>query len=358
MTTEPSEPPVLAARKGRVLDVLINRPKALNALSLPMIDLMTPPLLQAAKDPEVACVLLRGAGGRAFCAGGDVRGIALALKTPGQTISHDFFHHEYRLNHLIHSYPKPFISLIEGVSMGGGVGLSVHGALRVVGDNLAFAMPETAIGLFPDVGGTWFLSRCPGSIGMYLALTGARLGAADARYAGYATHVVAASRMDEVHQALINAAPETVEAAQAVVERFCFDPGAPPLEGHRAAIDRCFSANSYREVLHRLAGEETDWARGVLADLAKKSPTSLLVTFEQLRNGRGLDIKSCLIREFRMSQHCMAASDFAEGIRAVLIDKDHHPVWRPDRIDDISHATVMGYFAPLDAPDLTFDDLT
>lgn len=358
MTTEPTEPHVLASRKGRVLDILINRPKALNALSLPMIDLMTPPLQAAASDPSVACVILRGAGGKAFCAGGDVRGIALALKTPGQTLSRDFFHHEYRLNYLIHSYPKPFIALVEGVSMGGGVGLSVHGGLRVVADNLAFAMPETAIGLFPDVGGTWFLSRCPGSVGMYLALTGARLGAADARYVGYGTDVVPAARMDELHEALIAAGPSTVDEARNIVARFGADLGAAPLECHRAAIDRCFSANSYREVLQRLAGEETDWARGVLADLAKKSPTSLLVTFEQLRGGRGLDIKSCLIREFRMSQHCMVAPDFAEGIRAVLIDKDHHPVWRPDRIDDISHATVMGFFAPLDAADLDFDDLT
>jgi enoyl-CoA hydratase len=358
VTTEPNEPLVLVAKKGRALDLLINRPKSLNALSLPMIDLMTAPLLAAAADPATACVLLRGAGGRAFCAGGDVRNIAQTLKIPGQTLSYDFFFHEYRLNHLIHSYPKPFIALIEGVCMGGGVGLSAHGALRVAADNLAFAMPETAIGLFPDVGGTWFLPRYPGTIGMYLALTGARLGAADALYVGFATHVVAAARMDEVHQALIDAAPETVEAAKAVVEPFRIDPGAPPLEAHRAAIDRCFSADSYREVVQRLAGEDTDWARSILADLAKKSPTSLLVTFEQLRNGRGLDVKSCLIREFRMSQHCMAASDFAEGIRAVLIDKDHHPIWRPARIEDISHATVMGYFAPHGAPDLNFDDLT
>ncbi len=358
MTSEPTEPHVLSVRKGRVLDILINRPKALNALSLSMIDLMTPPLAAASQDDEVACVVLRGAGGRAFCAGGDVRGIALALKTPGETLSHDFFFREYRLNYLIHSYPKPFIALIEGVSMGGGVGLSVHGALRVAADNLAFAMPETAIGLFPDVGGTWFLPRCPGSLGMYLALTGARLGAADALYVGYATDVVPAGRMDELHEALIAAAPETPAAAESVVAPFRSDPGQPPLAAHRAAIDRCFSADSYREVLHRLGGEDSEWARGVLADLAKKSPTSLLMTFEQLRGGRALDIKSCLIREFRMSQHCMQAPDFAEGIRAVLIDKDHHPVWRPDRLEDITHATVMGFFAPLVGPDLSFDDLT
>ncbi len=358
MTTEISELPVLATTKGRVLDVLINRPKALNALSLPMIDLMTPPLAEAAGNPDIACVVLRGAGGRAFCAGGDVRGIALALKTPDQTISHDFFYHEYQLNHLIHSYPKPFISLIEGVSMGGGVGLSIHGALRVAADTLAFAMPETAIGLFPDVGGTWFLPRCPGSIGLYLALTGARLGAADALYVGYATDIVPAGKMDALHTALIEIAPETAEAARAVIAPFTIDPGPPPLAEHREAIDRCFSAPSYRDVLHRLSGEDSDWARHVLADLAKKSPMSLLVTFEQLRSGRGLDIKSCLIREFRMSQHCMKHPDFAEGIRAVLIDKDHHPVWQPSRIDDISHATVMGFFAPLTVPDLTFDDLS
>jgi enoyl-CoA hydratase len=351
-----AEPDVVIERRGVVLDVRLNRPRALNALSLPMIRVIHPALAAAERDPGVACVVLRGAGGRAFCAGGDVRGLALTLKQPGQTLSYDFFHEEYRLNHLIHRFAKPILPLVEGVSMGGGVGLSVHAPLRICAEDLAFAMPETAIGLFPDVGGTWFLNRFTGQSGMYLALTGHKIGAADALHVGYATHVVAARRMDELHAALVAAAPATVDAARAVVEPFVIGAGASDLANRQDAIDRVFAAPTYVEVLQRLAGEDAPWAAAALADLAKRSPTSLRITFEQLRAGRMLDIKSCLIREFRMAQACMAGHDFAEGIRAVLIDKDHAPKWKPARLEDVDQALVAAHFRPLGDRDLTFED--
>jgi len=345
-----------AGRDGAVLHVTLNRPRALNALTLGMIRRIDPALAAASHDPSVACVVITGAGDRAFCAGGDVRAIAESLRDPAATLSQDFFREEYVLNRRIHRYPKPHIALIDGVSMGGGFGVSVHGSHRIGTEKLVFAMPETTIGLFPDVGGTWFLTRCPGEIGTYLALTGRRVGLADARYCGYATHAVPRARLAELTAALFAAAPRDAHQVAAVLAPFATEPEAAPLAAQRTLIDRCFGFDEIEAIMAALAREGGAWGAEILAELAQKSPSSLKITLRQLRGGRGLEIEDVLIREFRMTQHFMRAYDFAEGVRALLIDKDQTPRWRPPTLDAVDAASVEGYFAPLGARDLTFHD--
>ena len=345
-----------AGRDGSVLHIELNRPRALNALTLPMIRKIDPVLAAAQADPDVACVVITGAGDRAFCAGGDVRAIAESLPDKASTLSQDFFREEYVLNRRIHRYPKPYVALIDGVSMGGGFGVSVHGRFRVCTEKLTFAMPETTIGLFPDVGGTWFLTRCPGEVGTYLALTGRRVKLADALYCGYATHAVPSGDVATLRQALFEQAPRDRAGVDAVIARFAAAPEPPPLAEHRRTIDRCFAFDTVEQIVRALAQDGGDWGAEIVRELGQKSPTSLKVTLRQLRGGRGLEIEDVLIREYRMTQRFMAAHDFAEGVRALLIDKDQKPRWRPSGLAEIDAATVEAYFAPLGADDLRFDE--
>lgn len=346
-------PPVLVAREGGALVLTLNRPKALNALTLDMIEIIRPALLAAANDTAIRLVIIEGAGERAFCAGGDVKAVALALDDPSSTLPADFFREEYRLNQLIHRFPKPFVALIQGVSMGGGVGLSVHGSHRVVTETLTFAMPETGIGLFPDVGATWFLSRRPGALGTFLALTGARLGAGDAHAVGYATHVVPSTRLAQLREQLIDAAPTTSAEIDHVLAPYAID-AAAPLAGHRALIDAAFSAGSVEAIRDHLLASGDEWAGEQARILATKSPLSLKITHEALARARSLAIEACFTMEYRLSQACMAAPDFREGIRALLIDKDQNPRWRPDRLEAVDRATIEACFAPLGPHDLVF----
>ncbi|MBI3514095.1 MAG: enoyl-CoA hydratase/isomerase family protein [Proteobacteria bacterium] len=303
----------------------------------------------------MACVVITGAGDRAFCAGGDVRAIAESLRDPASTLSQDFFREEYVLNRRIHRYPKPYIALLDGVSMGGGFGVSLHGSHRVGTEKLSFAMPETTIGLFPDVGGTWFLTRCPGEVGTYLALTGRRVGLGDAVYCGYATHHVPRASLAALRESLFAAPPRDAAAADAALRPFVTAPETPSLAAVRTTIDRCFAFDSVERILAALEREGGEWANAIGHELGQKSPTSLKVTLRQLRGGTGLEIEDVLVREYRMTQRFMAAHDFAEGVRALLIDKDQKPRWRPPALDQIDTATVESYFAPLGARDLTFD---
>src|SRR5271170_434718 len=242
-----------AGRAGAVLHIELNRPRALNALTMGMIRRIDPALAAAAADPAIACVVITGAGDRAFCAGGDVRAIAESLPDKSSSLAQDFFREEYVLNRRIHRFPKPYIALIDGVSMGGGFGVSVHGSHRIATERLTFAMPETTIGLFPDVGGTWFLTRCPGEIGTYLALTGRRVKRADARYCGYATHAVPSASLASLRDQLFAAAPRDGAAVAALVAPFAAPPEPPPLAEHRATIDRCFAGDTVEAILLALA---------------------------------------------------------------------------------------------------------
>ncbi len=352
MSEAVSQESVLFETTNGVLTITLNRPKALNALSLEMIRAMDPVLRAAAIDASVRCVILQGAGERAFCAGGDVRAVAQAVSAGEMAVADAFFREEYTLNHLLHTYPKPVISLIHGVCMGGGVGLSAHGPLRVVGDSLLFAMPETGIGLFPDVGGTWVLNQMPGEIGLYLGLTGARLGAADACAIGFATHHVKDADLPALRAALVEAAPATDAEANAIISRFDQPRGDSSLAAQQAQIDRLFAGESVEAILAALDADGSDWAKAQAETLRHKSPTSLKITLAQLRGGKALDIAAVFVREYRLSQHCMAGLDFREGIRALLIDKDQSPKWSPATLAAVTPALVESFFAPLPGREL------
>jgi enoyl-CoA hydratase len=361
---DPNE--ILFGRCGGIATLTIHRPHALNALTLANYRQMAPALTALAADPTVHAVVVRGAGGRAFCAGGDVRAVFEAGRGtgPDRELTAVFFQEEYRLIRNIHRFPKPYIAIIDGITMGGGAGISVNGAYRVATGRTLFAMPETGIGLFPDVGATRFLNRAPGRIGRYLGLTGARLKAADAVYCGFATHVVGSDRVE----ALLAALAQTVwqaggEAgqAEAVLAAFASDPGPAPLAVLRPAIDRCFGGDTIEAILEALAAEaasgspDAGWAAETATALATKSPTSLKVTLRQLTIGRDCDLEGALQLEYRLTQHFMAAHDFYEGVRALLIDKDQSPRWRPPSLAEVDEAMVAGYFAGLGEGELRFD---
>lgn len=353
---------IVLERRGALGIVTLNRPKALNTLSLAMYRVMDPKVLEWGGDPSVRAIVVRGAGDRAFCAGGDVRAIYDARAHPqGRRGDYkaDFFREEYRLIERVHRFPKPYIALMDGIAMGGGMGVSVNGSHRVATERSLCAMPEVHIGLFPDVGATRYLNLCPGKIGLYLALTGARIKAADMLYVGFATHYVRHDRMADLVEALAGigwGAGEDRVQVDSVLARFHESPGEPPLTAMRPQIDRCFSGESVEAILEALAKEGSDWARETRAIMERASPISLKITFHQMRLGAGgMDIEAALALEYRMTQHVMAAHDFFEGIRAVLVDKDQKPRWEPASLAEIGDAEVASYFESLGARELTFD---
>ena len=323
--------------RGGVARVVLNRPDALNALTLEMALALDATLRDWQDDPGVRCVLIRGQGSRAFCAGGDIRRL---YDERERDYPWQFYRAEYRLNARLHRFAKPYIAFLDGIVMGGGVGVSVHGSHRIATEHTNFAMPETGIGLFPDVGGSYFLSRCPGALGMYLGLTGARLRAADAIYCGIAQYFMPASQWDALGE------PDTIVA----------QPTEPPkLATHRALIDRCFAKPSVEQILAVLAAEPDSFAADTLATLRAKSPTSLKIAHRQIRAGRDLDFDDCMRMEWRMVNRVIAGHDFYEGTRAAIIDKDRAPRWQPARLEDVTDAAVAAYFAPLPGDELRFD---
>ncbi len=339
---------VLYSVERGVVEITLNRPEALNALTLEMAQILYERLTTWAMDDSVRAVVVRGAGDRAFCAGGDIRALYDAKQENGP-LTRDFFRNEYLLNHLVFHYPKPYIALVDGIAMGGGVGLSVHAGIRIASEVTMFAMPETGIGLFPDVGGSYFLPRCPGAIGMYLALTGSRLKAADCLYAGISDHYV-----ETAHHDTFVARLRGGDIVDAVVTDLASDPGPAPLIGLREVIDRTFSGDNVDSVLAALEAEGGEWAENTLKVMAGKSPTSQKIACRQLQEGRGKDFDACMVMEYRLSQHIMAAHDFFEGVRALIVDKDNTPVWQPDSLEAVDDATVDSYFATLDEGDLMF----
>lgn len=340
------EPEVLLEQRGRIGLITLNKPKALNALSLSMIHAIEPRLKSWTTDDSVDAVVIQGAGEKAFCAGGDIRDL---YEGRGTDFGPTYYAAEYALNVLIHTYPKPYIALMDGVTMGGGVGMSVHGSHRVVSNRILFAMPETGIGLFPDIGASWFLPCCPGEIGMYLGLTGHRLRAADTLYAGIGDVHVPADRNDDLLAVLTGAATLDGNGVAAVLRDFAVDPGDAPLAGHRDAIDHCFAGDSVEDILTRLAAEDSDWARDQIESLATKSPTALKVTYRQLRLGARIEsIADIMAMEYRIADRCFRGHDLFEGIRAVVIDKDGAPKWTPTTLDAVSEADVDEYFVPVE----------
>ncbi len=316
------EPSIIARREGAAGTILMNRPRALNALDLPMIEQIAQALRGFRDDPGVKLVVLEGAGGRAFCAGGDVRRMReLALAGDREGVE-AFFANEYAMNLAIAEFPKPWISLIDGVCMGGGIGVSVHGAYRVATEHALLAMPETAIALFPDVGTSYVLPRLPGATGMWLALTGARLKGAEAVEAGLATHFVPRAELPALRAALLEGdAGAVARFAQAV------PPGA--VAALRPAVDRCFSQPTLEAIEDALEREGTEWAAAQRATLLRMSPTSMAVTMELLQRGATMSLADCLQMELRLTRKVVFHPDFAEGVRAVLVDKDNAPNWAP-----------------------------
>ncbi len=350
-TTEPLTPhaDVLIERRGRALWITLNRPAAMNALNRTMCNTIQAALYDSIGDADVTLVVIEGAGERAFCAGGDVVAMHAAGRA-GIDGWEGFFHDEYRMNQTVARYPDPYVAILDGVTMGGGVGLSIHGRFRVVTERTLFAMPETGIGLIPDVGGTHALPRLPGHIGTWLALTGARLKAADCVYAGIATHYVPVERLPLLGE-LLSTGDEPIET---ILETLNGDPGEPPLAMLRDAIDYHFAHDTIEAILASLATGD-DWAQATHATIAAMSPTSLKLTLRALRDGAGEDIEGALRTEYRVVSHIQAGHDFYEGVRAVLIDKDKSPKWQPATLAEVADARLDPYFTEPASGDLTFD---
>ena len=343
--TDPTtEPEILCETRGHAGVVTLNRPRALNALTLGMVRGLARALVAWEHDPAIRHVVVVGAGEKAFCAGGDIRLLYELGKAGRIEESRGFWREEYVLNARIKAYPKPYVALIDGIVMGGGVGVSLHGSHRVVGERYLFAMPEVGIGFFPDVGATHALPRLPGATGTWLAVTGERVGQADALALGLATHAVASSAMAGLLDALV--AGQDVDAALA---EWAAPAPPPPLASHRALIDDAFSAPTVEEIIARLdevAGTDPFAAR-LLAAMAQKSPTSMKLALAQMQAGGALTFAEAMRTEFRIVSRIATGHDFREGVRAVIIDKDNKPAWQPARLADVDSAMVAAYFAPL-----------
>jgi len=345
---------IVVREHGALRRITLNRPKALNALTLDMAVTMTAQLRTWQDDAAVGAVLIDGAGERGLCAGGDLRALYDAAKS-GNDLPVRFWSTEYRLDLLIARYRKPVIALMDGMVMGGGVGISAHAAHRVVTERSAVAMPEVSIGYFPDVGASFLLARAPGRVGFHLALTGERVGAADAIYAGLADVHVPAEKLADLPAALAGC-----RSAQEVRARLA-DLSGPPAAGKLAAarpwIDACYGADEVEEILRRLRAMNSADAQATLATLQKMSPTSLKITLRNLRSALSFDqVEQSFQRDYRLSLACIAGHDFIEGIRAAIVDKDRTPVWRPDRLEDVTEAIVDRHFEPIGERELKFDE--
>ena len=338
--TETSD--ILTGTEGALGRIRLNRPKAINALTLPMIQHFQHALDQFENDPAIAAVLVSGEGERGLCAGGDIR----ALYDHGRTgFGDEFFAHEYRMNAHIAAYKKPYIAIMDGITMGGGVGISSHGAIRIVTERTKLAMPETGIGFFPDVGGTWLLGQAPGELGTFLGLTGEGFGGADAIYVGLADHYVESANIPALIARLaeLPACADT-ESVRAVVEGFTLQV-TPPLAAHRTDIDTAFAFDTVEEIVAALDEAGTTFAKETLGVLARKSPTSMKVTLRLLRLGRhAKSLQECLQREFDASHAVLDSAEFYEGVRAAVVDKDRNPKWNPATLQEVTPALVDSYF--------------
>lgn len=352
------EPEVLHQRQGCAGIAVLNRPKALNALNTNMVLELYRLYREWGADPSVHCVIIKGAGGRAFCSGGDIKAVVQQAREGRPHEAAEFFRAEYRTNHAIQQLPKPHVALIDGITMGGGMGVSVHGPIRVATERTLFAMPECAIGLFPDVGGSWFLPRLPDCMGAYLALTGARLKGLEVKQAGVATHYVDSALLPELEQRIcaLGTDASSVSALDQIIQEFEGRTHArsnTPLERHIADIRTAFCQPSLEQVYEQLQGRADEWGNATLALMHRGSPLSQRVTWQQLQAGSDLgSLRDCLVMEARLAYHMVSReSDFAEGVRAMLLDKDNAPAWRYATIQAVPKGEVDAFFAPLGEAD-------
>ncbi|WP_417497620.1 enoyl-CoA hydratase/isomerase family protein [Maricaulis sp.] len=350
------EPEIIARKTGHVGRITLNRPKALNALTHGMCLSMIEALQAWREDDAVQAIVVDGAGEKGFCAGGDI----LKLHDSGKAGDDNawlFWRDEYRLNTLIQSYPKPYVALIDGIVMGGGVGVSVHGSHRIAGDKTMFAMPETGIGFHPDVGGAWFLPRLDGEIGTWMGLTGARLKAPDCIAAGLATHYCPSTQYEALLAALESADLSGEDALEVLLEEFSGDPGDSDLALTRTLIDAAFAGDDVEAMVGRMVAAGDAWSMKQLKILSGKSPTALKLTLAALRAGADLSFEGVMRQDLRLSSWCLTGKDFYEGVRAVIIDKDHAPVWSPATLAEVDDLDIAAAFAPLDDKhEMTFLD--
>ena len=337
-------------RRGQLGVIVLDRPKALNSLTWDMIRALSGKLCEWREDNAIQAVLVKAVPGRAFCAGGDILHVTEQVREKGVRSVVPFFEDEYRLNWRIKTFPKPYIALLDGITMGGGVGIAVHGRYRLGTEQTRFAMPETGIGFFPDVGGSHFLSRLPHQIGRYMALTGSSLNGAQTRHAGLTTHMINREDRDVLEASLA----ESGASAARVLEECGTANGEQEFSAMARQIEALFAGDDLLEVRDRLQNSDSPFAQRCYEDLSNKAPLSLSVAFQQLKRGAGLDFDDCMRMEYRIVNRALAWADFAEGVRALIVDKDRNPQWRHGSIDQVSDTEVGQVFAPLEDGDLTF----
>lgn len=346
----PAPPAEISAKlNGAAMVVSLDRVQALNALTPGMVSALARVFPDCARNPQVYCVVLRSTSPKAFCAGGDVRALVTKARHDMAAARADLAA-EYGLNWLHECFSKPTIALMGGVVMGSGAGITAYGTHRVAGARYRFAMPETAIGLFPDVGVAWVLARLAGEMGTYLGLTGRTIGRADAMALGLVTHCIDDAQFDPITTLLADAQP-----VDPMLDERHVDPGPSDLKTHAETIARCFSAQTVEEIIERLAavsGPEQAWAEAVVADLKTRSPLSLKVTLRHLRESRALDLRQTLQVDYRLACRFLEGHDFHEGVRAVLVDKDGKPVWQPARLGDVTTSMVDDHFADMGPAEL------
>jgi len=350
-----AEPDLIAQREGGVGVIRLNRPKAINAVTLEMFRDIDQALDRFEADPAVGLILLEGAGERGLCAGGDIRALWESSKVAGD-LGKILWREEYILNARIKKFPKPYVAFMDGIVMGGGVGLSAHASHRVVTDRTKLAMPEVGLGFFPDVGGTWLLSRAPGEIGTYFGLTGQTMNGPDAVCAGFADAVVPLQKLAALRDALVNLRPGADSArVKAVIAGFATGETAGPVAALRPQIDTWFAHGRMDDILAALHRDGSELAKATIKTLGEKSPRGMMVTLKLLRLARASStLEECLVREYRAALAVFASDDFREGVRAAVIDKDRKPKWSPARIEDVTPDMIAPYFASLGADELVF----
>ncbi|RDI38948.1 enoyl-CoA hydratase/isomerase family protein [Aquicella lusitana] len=337
-----------AGAGGHLGLITLNRPEVLNSLNHSMINAMYGQLQKWAVADHIKAVIIRAADGRAFCAGGDLRSTYDRFKKHDPSLA-NFFRDEYQLNRTIFHYPKPYVALLDGITMGGGVGISIHGSHRVATDRLLFAMPETGIGFFPDVGGTYFLPRLPSKIGFYLGLVGARITSDDCVALGIAQHQVPREKLEDIIQGIAEQSfsNDARQSVSEVIAQFATPAKPSPLMEQQDAIRQCFSVNTVENLIKALHECSNPICQESVAAILKKSPTSLKITLRALQEGAKLDFDACMRQEFRLVCRFLQGDDFIEGIRAVIIDKDQTPHWKPNKLEAVSLDEVEKYFAPV-----------
>ena len=351
-----AEGDLIVRREGSVGVIRLNRPKAINAMTLEMSEGIDAALDRFEADPDVAVVLLEGAGERGLCAGGDIRGLWESSKAKGD-LGKVFWRQEYIMNARIAKYPKPYVAFMDGLVMGGGVGLSAHGRHRVVTEKTKLAMPEVGLGFFPDVGGTYLLSRSPGEIGTYFGLTGTTMNGPDAIYAKFADAVVPSAKLPALRAALTKVAPGTHSAEiDRLIAGFATGEKAGPVAALQDKIDGWFARGRMQDIVAALKADGSDLAQSTLKTLGEKSPRGMVVTLKLLRLARvTATLEECLVREYRAALAVFASDDFREGVRAAVIDKDRNPKWSPAAIEDVTPEMVAPYFAEIGADELKFN---